>query len=603
MRDRQNDRTSGREQGSGERDVARRSAPVHAASSDRQMPVEVDAEGAVSVDGVEAAELQDALARLGEIGSTELASMSARDLIEVLKRLSELSGAIGAVQARTLFELEETVKEDSRARGERPGNAVKVARAEASAALKLSPSTAGQSLSSSRRLVTSMPEALSALAHGKITAQVAHQCGRTVGPVDPALRAQIDTILMSHLPELDGAGPRRWAEEIEKIAHGLDPAGAAERHRRACDDRHVTIRPGEHGMAHISASLPGLDAARIRKGLSLAAEKARAHGDRRGHAQIMADLLADSVLGRGEGIDPGGLDIGVIITDRSLLAPTHADAATIEGYGAVPYEHIREALRTAMAPAEDDDHPEHDLGVTLRRLYTHPTSGELVAAESRGRHFPEEMARFVLWSHGTCRGPYCDADIRQTDHVVPASHGGRTTLVNANGLCAQCNQKEQAGYMARVDHDGETGVRSVTWTTRYGQTARSPVSNTDPVGTAPVSLFWPDVAELCPNHVEPPREPPGHGPPGPESPLHSALRRLRFRGYSVLRIAPAAFARHRLSTMVGMLTANHPSAGADAGAAGQSASPTFQIVETPHTLLDAVQTRRSTRLHGGRARG
>src|SRR5699024_11430016 len=58
----------------------------------------------------------------------------------------------------------------------------------------------------------------------------------------------------------------------------------------------------------------------LRKGLSLAAEKARACGDRRGHQQIMADRFVDALIGRGDGIDPSTLEIGVLVTDRSLLA-------------------------------------------------------------------------------------------------------------------------------------------------------------------------------------------------------------------------------------------------------------------------------------------
>lgn len=50
----------------------------------------------------------------------------------------------------------------------------------------------------------------------------------------------------------------------------------------------------------------------------------------------MADMFADALVGRGDGIDPTTLDIGIIITDRSLLAPAHADAATIEGIRAGP---------------------------------------------------------------------------------------------------------------------------------------------------------------------------------------------------------------------------------------------------------------------------
>src|SRR5699024_6929327 len=292
-------------------------------------------------------------------------------------------------------------------------------------------------------------------------------------------------------------------------------------------------RRGRHGMATITAHITGLDGARIRKGLSLAAEKARASGDRRGHQQIMADRFVDALIGRGDGIDPSTLEIGVLVTDRSLLAPSpaaekaragadrrgpqetvadrfvdaligrgdgidpstleigvlvtdrslpapsHADAATVEGYGSVPYEHICQEMLAALEAEEDPE-----LALTMRKVFLDHDDGQLVAVESRSRQFPPALARLLRYAHQTCRAPYCDASIRQLDHIVPWSEGGQTSLDNGNGLCAADNQKEQAGQTARVITDGDGVRRTVEWTTRYGQKARRGGINFDPVGTA-----------------------------------------------------------------------------------------------------------------------
>lgn len=262
------------------------------------------------------------------------------------------------------------------------------------------------------------------------------------------------------------------------MLHALDPDGAAARHREARRERGVTVRRGRHGMATLTAHLPGLDAARIRKTLSVSAERARAGGDGRGHQQIMADLLADALLDRGEGGDLATVDIGVIIADRSLLAPTHADAATVEGLGVVPYEHVREEMLRAM---ESED---PDVLLALRALYEDREDGQLVAVESRARAFPAGLAHFLRLAHQTCRAPHCEAGIRQLDHIVPWSQGGPTSLDNGNGLCAADNQKEDAGVRARVVTDEDGTRRAVEWTTRHGQTARRRGVNFDPVGTA-----------------------------------------------------------------------------------------------------------------------
>ncbi|WP_227873037.1 DUF222 domain-containing protein [Brachybacterium ginsengisoli] len=470
-----------REAGSGEAGGARDGAGAAMSGPRRSTPLRIEAgDGALRIGESDVSATRAVLAELGAHGATALDHQTPTEAIALLAQLQDLSGAIAAVQARALVRLESAVVEDCRRREETPEQARRIARSEASKAMKQSTACAGRSLSSCRRLVRSMPGMLGALAEGKVLSTSAHQVARTLGPATPEQRTLVDQVLTAHLPHLEGCGPQEWAGEAEKVLHGLDPRGAADRHRTATKDRCVTVRRGEHGMCTLTARLSGLDGARIRKGLSLAAERSRAQGDRRGHQQIMADLLADALIGRGEGIDPSTLEIGVIITDRSLLAPDHADAATIEGYGPVPYEHIRQEMLEAMSPAEEDP----ELAMTLRTLYTDATDGQLVAAGSAARSFPPALARFLRLAHQTCRAPYCEANIRQSDHIVPWSEGGPTALDNGNGLCAADNQKEQAGESVRVLHD-ENGVRrSVEWMSRYGQTARRRGINFDPIGTA-----------------------------------------------------------------------------------------------------------------------
>lgn len=430
------------------------------------------------MDGIDIAAAKDALARLGALGSPDLGLLSPEGAIALLSELRKLSGAVAAIEARALVRLESAIADDSLRRGETPVQARRVARAEAAAALKRSTSAAGQSMASCRRLVRSMPGMLTALAHGRAMPAAGHQVGRAMSPATPEQREQVDRILTAHLAHLEDCGPGEWGDEAARVLHALDPEGAAARHREARRERSVTVRRGRHGMATLTAHLTGLDAARIRKTLSVAAERSRAGGDRRGHQQIMADLLADTVLGRGEGGDLPVLDIGVIITDRSLLAPAHAEAATIESLGVVPYEHIREVMRGAL---ED---PDPEVVLALRALYKDAEDGQLVAAESRSRAFPTGLGRLVRYGHQTCRAPHCDASIRHIDHIVPWAQGGPTSLDNGNGLCAADNQKEEAGVTARVLTDEDGVRRTVEWTTRYGQTARRRGVNFDPVGTA-----------------------------------------------------------------------------------------------------------------------
>ncbi|NQD89652.1 DUF222 domain-containing protein, partial [Paenarthrobacter sp. CM16] len=96
------------------------------------------------------------------------------------------------------------------------------------------------------------------------------------------------------------------------------------------------------------------------------------------------------------------------------------------------------------APGQDQE-----FNVWLRRLYTAPDTGELLAMDSKARLFPQRHRRFIEARDHTCRTPYSDAPIRHIDHVVPWRSGGATTVDNAAGLCEACNHtKENPGWNA-----------------------------------------------------------------------------------------------------------------------------------------------------------
>lgn len=456
-----------------------RSAELAAELSAPPMSLPITADGgSLTIGDVDLRDAREILAELGARGSTVLDRLSAEESIALLAGIVDIEAALEAVRVRAIVRLEQAVKDDCLRRDENARQATNVARSEASRVLKQSRSVAGRSMATSRRLVQSMPGMLTALARNALRAQSVHKIGSSMGPVTPEVREQVDELLTAQLSDLKDCGTGEIGDHVAKALHSLDPAGAADRHREAKKERHVTIRRADHGMATVTALIPAIDGARIRKGLSVAAEGARAHGDRRGHQQIMADLFTDALIGRGDGVDPSALEVCVVITDRSLFVPAHADAASIEGFGSVPYEHVREEM-LRVAKAEEDT----ELSLTMRRLYTDPDDGQLVAVESRSRAFPTSLTRFLTLAHQTCRAPHCDASIRQMDHIVPWSEGGETSLENGNGLCAADNQKESAGEKVEVVLDEDGVRRTVRWTSRYGQSASRRGINFDPVGT------------------------------------------------------------------------------------------------------------------------
>lgn len=126
-------------------------------------------------------------------------------------------------------------------------------------------------------------------------------------------------------------------------------------------------------------------------------------------------------------------------------------------------EIARRAARRAMAPV-------------IRRLYTAPTTGELVAMDSRSRTFPPALARAIRLRAVTCSGPYCGAPIRHIDHIRAVADGGTTTWDNGQGLCARCNWIKELALTVRVldSDDGPPGdsPRVVEWESGLGLVTR-----------------------------------------------------------------------------------------------------------------------------------
>ncbi|GAA4519243.1 HNH endonuclease signature motif containing protein [Brachybacterium paraconglomeratum] len=455
----------------------------------------------------------------------ELAGRARRDFTNLLGNLQACVGAMDVLEARSVVALRDITRRDRYAEardqaahenGAEPSrNAVDEAadyttKDDLSQITRRSPHMAGRTLASAQRLLAILPQMLDALRTGKISSDAAYAVAGSAAGLPPEVAREVDHRLGQRLSEFDGAGTRRWQDAVATIAGELDPVGATLRHRRALKERHVTMTPGQNGMASLSARLSAVDAARIHKRFSLEAERRRAAGAREGHGAAMADAFADTLLGRdGGAIEPGVLDIGLIITDRAMFRPDSGDTAHLEGYGPVPAEAVREQLRAATTEPEDpavdpygDDGPA--VRAEIRRLYTHPTTGELVAMDSTARAFPPAMKRFLTWRDTSCRGPFCNAAIRQSDHIVPVSRGGPTSLDNGQDTCAHCNKKEKSAASVERTEDPDVPGHAVTWTGHSG------VSRV----TTPTPLIFerrPDEEEAP--SIEPESGPSESGPP------------------------------------------------------------------------------------------
>lgn len=217
-----------------------------------------------------------------------------------------------------------------------------------------------------------------------------------------------------------------------RLAAKLDPISVAARARRAETERTVTIRPAPDTTTYVTALLPVVQGVAVYATLVRAADAARSSGDPRCRGQVMADALVERVTGR-TADKPATVELRLVMTERSLFIGDD-EPAYLPGYGSVPAEWARDLVTASLRQAQ----------LWVRRLYTAPGTGQLVATESRRRCAPPGLADLVETRDQLCRTPWCGAPIRHIDHVHEHQDGGATRLANLQGLCERCNHAKQS---------------------------------------------------------------------------------------------------------------------------------------------------------------
>jgi 5-methylcytosine-specific restriction endonuclease McrA len=153
------------------------------------------------------------------------------------------------------------------------------------------------------------------------------------------------------------------------------------------------------------------------------------------------------------------------MSDAALFGESE-DPAHLDGYGPIPAELAREIVAGACTRGEQ---------VWLRRLYTSPTTGELLTMDTRARRFRHSLARFIRLRDQVCRTPWCNAPIRHGDHATDAATGGATSADNGQGLCEACNHAKQApGWTAAPVTDTTGHAIETTMPTGHRYRTRPP---------------------------------------------------------------------------------------------------------------------------------
>jgi hypothetical protein len=175
----------------------------------------------------------------------------------------------------------------------------------------------------------------------------------------------------------------------------------------------------------------------------------------------MADTMVERVTGQTRAADTP-LEVHLVMTEATLLRGD-GEPAEVVGGGPVPAPLARELVRDNVATT------------WLRRLYTRPADGALVAMESQRRAFPDLLRRVIVLRDQLCRTSWCAAPVRHADHVIAWAEGGSTSEDNGQGLCEACNYAKQApGWQARPGPHGAGDLVQTTTPTGHTYPSRPP---------------------------------------------------------------------------------------------------------------------------------
>src|SRR6478735_1316801 len=299
--------------------------------------------------------------------------------IDELTALEALKSAISARQARITDAFATSHRAKLIKAGSTPADARRSVCAQIALARRDSPTKGNRHVGLAHTLVHEMPLVLRALSRGEGSEWRATLIARETAHLSKEHHAEIDAAIADHLA---GWSDQHTAHQARGWAHRLDPDGAADRARKAVTDRRVTIRPAPDCMTDLTALLPMKEGVGVYGALHRAAMTA--HGDpddHRSKGQVMADELVKRTMTPGDGEpEQAAIELHLVMTDRAL-ADRNDEPAHLIGHGPLPAAIARDLLTA-----------DNQTRVWVRRLFTHPTTGDLLATDAAAATSPTPPA-------------------------------------------------------------------------------------------------------------------------------------------------------------------------------------------------------------------
>jgi hypothetical protein len=353
------------------------------------------------------------------------------------------------------------------------GLAEELARHEVGAALRLSAATAGERTWVAVSLRRRLPAALAALRAGDISYLQATHLVEAVRELPDDLATAVQARVLARAADQTLAEFKRT---VRGAVLSVDPASAADRHRKAAAARTMGMLPEPEGMQGLWATMPASVANDVWDTLTARAKATQAElragaGDDPGLDALRVDALVDAILGtqapaagtagrRVPKCTCGGAQTAAVVLDLPTALGLAENPGEIPGYGPIPAP-----LARAMAVERD-----------WVRWTTDPHSGQLLDRGADTYRPSDKLRAFIAARDRTCGFPGCNRPAKQCDcdHVVTYAHHGRTVRVNLGPLCRQHHNAKTHGLW-QLHYDPATAIK--TWTSPLGKTY---TTSTDP---------------------------------------------------------------------------------------------------------------------------
>lgn len=327
-------------------------------------------------------------------------------------------------------------------------------REDVATALRLSPTAAQNRIDVARVLVAHLPNTISALSTGEISAAHATVIAKeTATAIRNGLSDEaVFRVEQTALAHAEFHTPGQVATKVKTTIAKLAPEEFEEIVDRARDSRRVSCYPEADGMATVVAILPAEDAQTVMKSIEayilkrnqedeVDAEWSMLSADMK-RADALTFIASQALSSLGDDVRPHRRPITISVAiDLPTLLGLAENPGQLAGYGAIP-------ASVARRLAADGN---------WQRFISDPTTGNLLDFGREKYIPPQELVDYLLARDRICRFPGCrrtgqGSDI---DHAHSWESGGETNPANLGLLCRRHHRmKTHGGWSLESNSDG-----------------------------------------------------------------------------------------------------------------------------------------------------